>query len=1535
MDQEEKQTLTFAEKKQYWESIESPTDPPKPTQDPQDVKEKRSQIPVPKQRPQKPSAITEITPKSDSFETQVDSKDSKTVQNLEKQDSILSQQESNPDEEQLVDTVTGLTEQEQLDEDELNQAKFYIGEKSDNIITKSMTERRSDFAFDNEGYRSTQDSATYEEDLLIDNETMKPSNRWLNEDKSEFEGLEKEKVERKKDATELLMASIIEDVCEPKEMVLSEVFEEKHHVIHTPTEPRLNTEVFDPPATIPESRVSTAQAIIAVEVERDLEMSTKLVSLENLTEVSDTFQQHHVAAKEDLFSLRANQGEITDLVVEQTLNEVKDSIDAIQEELIEVVKDGKLIKESPSEFEFKVLSQVKYSEPIIELSNEDTAIVEIPPKEKDVVDRSQPKEMSFVKVSEIDIVKHEVVPASPQLSSNESSYNTLDIKHRKFRPNEAVSNRLSLNDPENYSSSDQSHYQSFDRSESRPLSSDMENYLTSEYQTAVDNISNVSSFKIGSTTEYLSAVNTFDSTSKTISSRESMKSLDSESSGNLGSLEMSDTSETLIPSTMDIEIEGSDLDVEEDEDEKYGSLEEKGETILLEFDATERTNVMKRSQEMTFQPEPTTVQLIQPIETTEPILTTSVKSKLGDSVEDMKFASSLEDGSILSVSLSSTSYVDTIVEYQPEESDIPSLSGSLVGSYEMTGNLNDEVVLSSYEKGLEYPFEVEDQTVMTKNDSRILSELEETSGNEASSDVSRKSKGHKRNESTSFATFTAFEGAVPTEAVDVDELNEEVEKAINSKSLIDEKKDSESDSEYDRYETEYSRAFKLPSDPVFKGKRQSELKTIDFDKDKDIRRSRSPSQSMIEPILEDITAESEHEEQQIRKVIQTLQDYNNVPDITITDDPNKYVSDSDEEIVLQEQEPERPIQSRTEVAQPVVLKESHITQQTTTLHYAQESEFKMSEEQYESLIEKQYQSKISDQMDHYEKRRDSPESDSFEMLEQPDLSDEFVIIEEVAKEANELDMEGKSLRINKTKYIKKHDDEVEKMVVKSAPADPHEGSILYGKVQDEMGFEFEESPPQDDSNDSGALSGQDADYNKRWVEMQLAESQNLRYPYEIERGILEDIKEEDTDMEVGSSRISSFKDSFSSTPDYDLNKKHHAREHDDISMNSLQEFESLEQAISFDRKQAQGSLDSLSNGSFPKRYLGRDGDGISLSSLKEFEGIENACLEAHLLEIKAKEEAALLLSRSDESNKSDESGKIKIIKSITTSDGKGTTTTTVTKAFSTTGDSDGAMFKALMNENIQMVGKEKFFPNVMETSAGSADSLNIKHASTSGKDNFRRDSLDSLDTMNKSVDLMTSSIDSIEAIRDGRQSSRSDVDSLERMVIPSSQSIDSIEFNARPAEGDTLQTVVRTVTTTTVSSGPTVMMHKEISSDSLNSNANINLTEQELHYLTSSESMDSSSTATNATYRNASGDSQMSGSITSCDSNTMIDTLDNNFVEMYGGGPSYSSVVYDDRQQVASTTTASQSGFEISTVTTSTVSATTRLEKHDLFDDKF
>ncbi|XP_055678159.1 uncharacterized protein LOC129786927 [Lutzomyia longipalpis] len=1581
---------TFSEKKIFWESLESPKDGEKLLEE---VAKGARAAPIPKPRVQLSTSLSKGEESSEapslkedtkserseiSSERHVEYGESDSARSITESKSAGKEEDSLTTEERLDDESFPISERMDFsdkkeeaedktecvddqniiksDDDseaESRQAKFYIGESSTNIITKSQTERRSDFAYDNDGYRTTQDSAT------VDSEMSLPtvSSELEREPRTTVEKSETEISEK------ICYASVkvdkMDQGVEAAQIQKSPEVVEKVSVVHSPIKPYQSIIDFETPAPVQEDVVTTAKAtavnVVAGEEAKkqaSIESVTDSQSLKEASKIVET-STHSITTISSLSASGLQAKSTDELVMEQTLAEVRESLDAVQEELIETVKDGKLIKQSPSEFEFKVLPHIKYTEETIHESyQEDSSHGDISLGEK-IVEKAS---TSTQKRDESSSGKAEEASSS-QLSSAEDSSHKLDVVQRKQKERRGPSsNRWSVTDPDNYSSSD-SHYQSFEKSESRPASSDVENLLTSEYQTAQD------SLRLGSS-EYHSAVSTLEySAGTTISSRESMKSFDSESSGHMASVEVSEASETLIPSTMDLEMETSEAETEEGEG-KYGSLDEKGGTILLEFDDRDDSvpsGSMKRSHEMTFQPE---LKPMYPAESPEvaekdglktaivessrlATSTEEIKITGSGSYEDTRFASSLEDGSILSVSLSSASCVETVMENLPEGFDIPSLSGSITGSYELHHKLTDDIIATSFEES-DLTFKPDD-VIMTTSTVMDDTKSTTTDSHESPDFGKKQGKGHKRNDSTSFASFKGFDSGSKQPSDELDDLDEEMiiheeepqVKILKDTFITEDQRGSGSDSDYDRYETEYSRAYKTPTDlSSKKGKRAAEMKTETFEKDMDIKRSRSPSQSIIETIEEDVNAEAEfgqmETQQTLKQVSQNLQDYSNVPDITITDDPNKYVSDDEDEMVMPYAPPSSVKETQPEI--PKSIAKSPTEEQK--IQYAQQQEYKMTEEQYEELLERQSKSKITDPIPTYsfeelEKeaaRGDSPGSDSFEMLEQPDISDEFVIIEEVAKEANEMDIEGKSVSIKSTKYVKKHDEDVEKYIVHSAPADPNAGSIIYSGVhsRDQIGFDFEESPPQDQDK----ADDKDSDASKRWVEMQLADNaQNLRYPYEMERGVLEDIKEEDTELEVGSSRISSFKDSFSSTPEYDVlaGRKCFNKEHDEMSMSSLQEFESLEQAISLENRRAhQGSQDSLSNGSFPKRFLARsaEGDGISLSSLKEFEGLENACLEAHLLEIKAKEEAALLLSRSDESNKSDSSGKSGKGSNngkTTESSSKITTVTTVTTVTKTTNEGAKVVTTSgfqvhqmsggideILKHKLEEIDDESLPSNIMETSTDSLEAVKPK-AGTSGS---RRESLDSLEINKSGVDLMTSSLDSIELMREGvtAKSSRSDADSIEQQVVPTavkSDSADSIEQQAgsnrfsQQYEEDSIEEETHVTQTTVMSSsgqhqttttsvtrtgGPQSFgaIPKDISNDSLNP------LEGDL-LLTSSESLDqyTSSTATNATYQ-TDRDSQMSGSMTSCDSNTMIDTLDSNVAEYYSSqGPS--PMFFEDR----------------------------------------
>lgn len=295
---------------------------------------------------------------------------------------------------------------------------------------------------------------------------------------------------------------------------------------------------------------------------------------------------------------------------------------------------------------------------------------------------------------------------------------------------------------------------------------------------------------------------------------------------------------------------------------------------------------------------------------------------------------------------------------------------------------------------------------------------------------------------------------------------------------------------------------------------------------------------------------------------------------------------------------------------------------------------------------------VEKDIDKDKSERHSPDSDSFELVDKPDIIDDFVVIEEVGREAEEFDAEGKSIRISSAPQTtsKQYDRDLEKLI-----AEKKEDAVSTSQVSKNnelFDFESEESPPQASNEDQSQSYSDEECENKKWIEMQF-HADARAYDIEYDRGPLEDIKEEEvTDFEAGSSRlgslgshkesigsVGSMRGSLGSTPDYDiLGKKYFSKptDHDTVSLSSLQEFEHLESSVAAEnsRRLQCGSQDSNSNnGSLPRRYMtsrSGHGDDVSLSSLKDFEGLEKACREAHLMEIRAREEEELLEHESPE-----------------------------------------------------------------------------------------------------------------------------------------------------------------------------------------------------------------------------------------------------------------------------------------------------------------
>ena len=203
------------------------------------------------------------------------------------------------------------------------------------------------------------------------------------------------------------------------------------------------------------------------------------------------------------------------------------------------------------------------------------------------------------------------------------------------------------------------------------------------------------------------------------------------------------------------------------------------------------------------------------------------------------------------------------------------------------------------------------------------------------------------------------------------------------------------------------------------------------------------------------------------------------------------------------------------------------------------------------------------------------------------------------------------------------------------------------------------------------LMEKEVEDGKKWLENQFegAQQQHEEYSQFTYGQPLDQILEEEEDRYSHSSEdikeLQRFKESLSSTPDFDVivNKRHQVNrssDQDDISMGSLTEFERLEREVGMgsgsNSRGSLGSNDSLeaSNGNgngngnektektkpstLATKLSSKTGqeDSQSVSSLTSFELMEKACAEAAQIEAKARQQEEVL-SEIEEGHESQES----------------------------------------------------------------------------------------------------------------------------------------------------------------------------------------------------------------------------------------------------------------------------------------------------------
>lgn len=806
---------------------------------------------------------------------------------------------------------------------------------------------------------------------------------------------------------------------------------------------------------------------------------------------------------------------------------------------------------------------------------------------------------SLIKQSSVESFPSKDNSVHSPTSPSSSSIDIREEKHVNFdsvvlrKADSSNTNKLTTKKPADSSSSD-SHYHSFDHtSSSRPCSSDIDGLLagSSEYESAISVPSN----------EFHTAISS-------LSSRESMKSLDSESSGNLASVENSEASETLIASTGDLDYDQEGTSSMLEDEDKIEPYEQeipthiiRGESLPIIAESTEMNyssmyktqpfsqpainsekNIqkMKRSHEMTFHPIPKHI----------------TSDSLSDSSSHEEKLFSSEDAS-MSISSTEGQAIQTVVETMNgfPEFETPSLKNENPKSVETltthNGQENNEnqnqhvtIISSSVTNGIY-------QNVCTQMTTK-------------SEEIHK--KGHRRN-SSSINKILVNELDITNKTDDI--IINQVEKSTNQ---ILEHKQEISKKKIDDISPNEIFASNLETDNIILHDKHDHEKhgyivpdKHSFEHIDDIAEADAAFQmvphvspaiptSLPPTIPEDPFSEDEEDDD----IIDISKDA--VPNIMITEHMAPLVDRGFHYPDLDLEAEELEIKSTPQTPASISSKESTETDQGK--EYIINQNYDTHEEPSWTRDEHTALEKVEETDD----KESVSLSESFELIDDIEVKhenseDEFVIIEEIGKEAREDDSEGKAIQIEgKIKINQKNINET--------------NSPIY-----ELDYESPESKNQFELEYG----------NQKWVELQFEDDNNINevygYNLEFERPPLEDIKEEDTDdlqsSKVGSigSQVShsidsfgSMKESFSSTPE---SKKYLGRslENDNISVNSLQEFERLEQLVRIESLKAKssGSLASTTSSSNSKK------DDLSLASLKEFETIEAACFKTELIEKKA------------------------------------------------------------------------------------------------------------------------------------------------------------------------------------------------------------------------------------------------------------------------------------------------------------------------------
>ncbi|XP_063863228.1 ankyrin-2-like isoform X33 [Scylla paramamosain] len=875
-------------------------------------------------------------------------------------------------------------------------------------------------------------------------------------------------------------------------------------------------------------------------------------------------------------------------------------------------------------------------------------------------------------------LKQEIVPEiregeTEKKHEERSSSSHEEVVMRKKTHIEEFSRRSGA-DFDTYSSSGESHYftaaegTSDSRTASRPCSSDVEALMsertgTSEYDTALtsQDTSQYSSYS-SSSREYRTAASS-------MSSRDSMKSIDSESSGNLASVELSEASETLVPSALELERDMDLLDQEIMEEDQSHSTQAhpsiipqltvqsdtpKSEGVPCAFDLESDegesepevkekehhvASRMKRSVEMTFHPEPVPIAECK-------------KAGVTGSV-----ASSLEESTLSEMS------VVTVVERER------SLQGSFHSESSMTASAVSEQMASSSEgQPAAHPITRTDSGVLTTDTGdgdmalhsvtiTATSVPSTTDSSTASMCTQVTSETRSQAELTESEQF--FHANGPTEVDYVPEYDDEVRgvrpvaapalppvqevsgavagpsEGPQKVTVVEECYETEADQEYGQMmrESEYSDMAEAELQYSLEEQPESEMSNM-LGIEEPIERPKTPEPGYVPSSRPShITAQSldeseeftevdkrfsaifsttyEEREEGARSLVPGLSV--DIPDIRVTEHtlpmPSQYCYP---DLEREEDFPECQVQAEVDASGQDVPATPG-SQESASTCASRKSSSTDSEQGREYCLDDAAQ---------------GLPFESFEMVEAGDIED-FLEYEKTLR------MHEKRM-LEMSQIQEEEEEEVEEeQKVHTSPIMPSQLKAVKLEAKS-----LRSSDSQSQVSDEGSEEADSTiEEQRRWLELQFEESSvsNFEYsqpPYmqHVYSGPLEDIEEEKEDAERRDLSHVVKGSSLSSTPEYDVlaGRKFFTRsgEHDDVSMSSLQEFENLERAVAVDavaRRSSSGSQESL-NGRKPEGKSGQ-GDDISVgsfASLQEFERLEEECLEAEKIEKKAKEEEAML-----------------------------------------------------------------------------------------------------------------------------------------------------------------------------------------------------------------------------------------------------------------------------------------------------------------------